>query len=84
MILPLVPQPPADAIVVDARGEWCPWPLLRSKTALRALLAQQRIAVYATDPLAELDLRALCLREGHELIELSQLEAGIYALIAKA
>jgi tRNA 2-thiouridine synthesizing protein A len=57
-------------ITVDARGRLCPWPLLLTKTALASAPTGAVLCVLADDPLAELDLRALCLRAGHRLLAL--------------
>ena len=49
-------------IVVDARGLLCPEPLVRTRLALRASIAGAIIEIQATDPLATLDIEALCAR----------------------
>ena len=51
--------------IVDARGLLCPQPLVMARLALAAARAGTRIAVWVTDPLAPLDLEALCARLGH-------------------
>lgn len=83
MISPFNPEPPAGARIVDARGELCPWPLLRAKAALGELEPGAQIAVYADDPLAGLDLRALCERAGHALLACVENSGQVYVLIAK-
>lgn len=52
-----------EKIIVDCRGLYCPEPLLQARAALRAHPLAE-IVVWATDPLAELDLRALAARSG--------------------
>lgn len=84
MISSFDPKPPAGARIVDARGELCPWPLLKAKAALGELESGALIAVYADDPLAELDLRALCERAGHTLLECFDNAGQVYMLMAKA
>ena len=49
---------------VDARGLECPEPLVRARLALKQMRAGQVVEVWATDPLAALDLEALCARTG--------------------
>ena len=61
----------ADLRILDAVGKLCPWPLLMSKQALLTLADGEYLRVLADDPLAELDLRALCERAGHTLVALS-------------
>jgi tRNA 2-thiouridine synthesizing protein A len=75
----------AHNIVVDARGKLCPWPLLMTKQCLLGQGVGSVVCVLADDPLAELDLRAFCLRAGHQLLELKVSETGqITARIQKA
>jgi tRNA 2-thiouridine synthesizing protein A len=71
---------------LDAIGRLCPWPLLMSKQALQTLAAGEVLRVSADDPLAELDLRSLCERAGHSLLELQWNEAAtqFIALIRKS
>jgi tRNA 2-thiouridine synthesizing protein A len=55
-------------IIVDARGLRCPQPVLQARAALRGLAPGARIVLLATDALASVDVRAFCLRAGHEFI----------------
>lgn len=74
----------ADAVTetIDCRGELCPLPVLKARRALQA--AGQRIALLCTDPMAELDLRALCAREGH-IVELAESMAdGVLRMVLRA
>jgi len=84
MLLPFFTAAPNTAQILDARGTLCPWPLLQAKAALAQLSSGALLAVYADDPLAELDLRALCERAGHTLAAISEHDGQLYALIAKA
>jgi tRNA 2-thiouridine synthesizing protein A len=74
------------AIELDAIGKLCPWPLLMSKQALLTLAEGDLLKVRADDPLAELDLRSLCDRGAHTLLELRWNETAteFVALIRKA
>ncbi len=53
---------------VDARGQSCPMPIVRTAQAARALLPGSVIEVLATDPGAVRDFIAWCRSTGHELI----------------
>jgi tRNA 2-thiouridine synthesizing protein A len=55
---------PADSSfqIVDARGLLCPQPLVLARLALRGAADGAVIEIWATDPLAPLDLEALCAR----------------------
>ena len=48
--------------VVDARGLLCPQPMVMAKRALRGAESGALIEIWATDPLAPLDIEALCVR----------------------
>jgi tRNA 2-thiouridine synthesizing protein A len=52
----------SNAQIVDARGLLCPQPLVLARLALRGAAGGALIEVWATDPLAPLDLEALCAR----------------------
>ena len=70
-----MPNTPAEPRVVDARGLLCPLPLVRLAQALRGLPAGARVQLLATDPGTPGDVQALCLQEGHRVVEHSE-EAG--------
>jgi len=48
--------------IVDARGLMCPEPLVYLRRAMRNSPAGAEFEVWATDPLAGLDIEALCAR----------------------
>lgn len=48
--------------IVDARGLSCPEPLVLARLALKQHAAGRVLEVWATDPLASLDIEALCAR----------------------
>ena len=50
---------------LDARGLYCPVPVLRTRDRFKTLPPSSRLDVVADDPLARLDMRAFCAREGH-------------------
>jgi tRNA 2-thiouridine synthesizing protein A len=50
--------------LVDARGLRCPLPLIRARSALAALAADETLVVLATDPEAPIDLGALAADTG--------------------
>ena len=59
-----------SVIMLDALGKLCPWPLVLTKQALKALSYGDELCVTADDPFAELDIRALCERDGHDFVTL--------------
>jgi len=52
--------PESEPIEVDARGLYCPLPILRLATALRPHPAGTRARLLATDPAALEDVAAFC------------------------
>lgn len=56
---------------VDARGQSCPMPIVRTAQAARAMPAGTVIEVLATDPGSSRDFVAWCRSTGHELVEQS-------------
>ena len=58
-------NPDAPVEILDARGLYCPVPVLRTRDRLKTLPPSGRLDVVADDPLARLDMRAFCAREGH-------------------
>jgi tRNA 2-thiouridine synthesizing protein A len=77
------PEAPPDTL--DARGLFCPVPVLRTRERLKTLPPRARLDVVADDPLARLDLRVFCAREGHAyLFEREELGGGWRIALQKA
>jgi len=66
---------------LDLTGLKCPLPALMTAKLLRGMKSGQRLAVTVSDPLAPLDLRHLCQREGHEILAEGQDETGARRLL---
>jgi tRNA 2-thiouridine synthesizing protein A len=62
-----MPEARDDASIdlLEARGLYCPVPVLRTRDRLKKLSPGSRLDVLADDPLARLDMQAFCAREGH-------------------
>jgi tRNA 2-thiouridine synthesizing protein A len=54
---------------VDARGLWCPLPVLRLAKALAGKAAGSVARLLATDPAAVEDVEVFCREGGHDLVE---------------
>ena len=65
---------------LDALGQFCPWPLVLTKQALKNVLPGAELCVLTDDPLAELDIRALCERDGHEFLLLQARSGSAFAI----
>ncbi len=59
-----MPTEPADTLL-DARGEKCPLPVLRTEKRLAALPPGAVLVVLATDPMAGLDIPLYCRQHQH-------------------
>ena len=68
---------------LDLSGLKCPLPSLMTAKALRSLSPGSRLAVTVTDPLAPLDLRHLCQRDGHAVLDEAQNENGARRLLIR-
>ncbi|WP_196260693.1 sulfurtransferase TusA family protein [Pelagibacterium limicola] len=63
--MPLDSRKNTEATIVDARGEKCPLPVLRTEKALALLGPGAKLVVLATDPVARIDIALYCQRNGH-------------------
>jgi len=70
-------------IIVDARQLECPEPVVRTKLALHAATAGSLLEIRVTDPLAPLDLEALCARTGDEFCGVQMQDGGELAVYVK-
>lgn len=55
--------------VLDARGLYCPEPVMLLHNRIRDMEAGQLLRVEATDPSTERDIPKFCTFLGHELVE---------------
>ena len=63
---------------VDARGLWCPLPVLRLAKALAGKPAGSVARLLATDPAAVQDVEVYCQEGGHDLVE-SRRDADVFS-----
>lgn len=68
----------ADTPVLDARGLCCPEPVMLLHKRVRELAEGDELVVLATDPSTTRDIPKFCRFLGHELLEESQPESGLY------
>ena len=74
--------PQADA-QLDARGLFCPEPVMLLHNAVRDLTEGQHLEVLATDPSTTRDIPRFCSFLGHELVAQSEQGGEFYYLIRK-
>jgi tRNA 2-thiouridine synthesizing protein A len=62
---------------LDLRGLKCPLPALRTRKALRALGIGERLVIFCTDPLSQIDIPHL-IRELSDVLEESRIENDVF------
>lgn len=72
-----------EAEVLDTKGLNCPLPILRAKKALGNLAAGELLEVLATDPGSVKDFEAFSRQTGHELMESTEEEGGVFRFLLK-
>ena len=61
--------PPDDPYFLDARGLFCPEPVMLLHKKIREIAAGDLLSVVATDPSTTRDIPKFCHFLGHELVE---------------
>ncbi len=69
-------------LLVDARGLYCPIPILRLARAFRGQPPGTLARLLATDPAAVEDVEVFCRERGHELIE-SRREGSVFSFLVR-
>ncbi len=69
--------------MLDLTGLKCPLPVLRTRKALKTLVAGERLEVHCTDPLAAIDIPNLIRETGDRLETIARNGEGITFLIEK-
>ena len=69
-------------VLVDAKGMFCPMPIVQLKKATKTMQSGQVLKIVATDPGSERDVPAWASKTGAEILE-SKEENGEYTFIIK-
>lgn len=72
-----------DAEVLDARGLYCPEPVMLLHNKIRDIESGQLLRLIATDPSTTRDVPKFCHFLGHELLESSEQDGRFSYLIRK-
>ena len=64
---------------VDARGLFCPFPIIELAKAMKEMAPGDRVSLIATDPAVRADLSAWCEATGHALVSLEEREGALHA-----
>jgi len=59
---------PESVALLDARGLYCPVPILRTRERLKRLAVGAELVVLADDPVILKDMPAFCRSHGHEYL----------------
>ena len=66
---------------LDARRLLCPMPVIKAQNMTKKLLAGDTLTVIATDPGAQHDLPCWCRINGHQLLEVKEIDGEIHIRI---
>ena len=69
-------------VLVDARGLYCPIPVLRLAKALRGERSGFTARLLSTDPVSVEDVEVFCRERGHELLESGE-AAGVFSFLVR-
>ena len=75
---------PALMITIDAKGTWCPVPIIKLGAAMKVAAAGDIIRVLATDPGFVPDVQAWCKGAGHVILTLESTGPVYAAEVRKA
>ena len=67
---------------IDARGAFCPGPLMEVIAALKLIEVGDEVEVWSTDKGTTQDLPEWCKKIGHELIETTE-QDGYWSLVVR-
>lgn len=67
----------SEPSIVDARGLMCPQPLVYLRRAMKCAASGAEFELWATDPLAGLDIEALCARGACQYLGCTSDEDGV-------
>ena len=75
---------PIDTRIVDARGSFCPGPLMELIRVIRESIPGQRIAVYSSDSGSRTDIPKWVEKAGHRLVEITRREGYDEIVVEKS
>lgn len=73
----------SETVLLDARGLFCPEPVMLLHKKIREVQEGQCIQVLATDPSTERDIAKFCNFLEHKLLEAKQINDEFHFLIEK-
>lgn len=70
-------------VLLDVIGQRCPLPVLRARKRLLRLDPGALLRVFASDPVARIDMPHFCAEAGHELVEVRDRGTWVEFLIRR-
>ncbi len=70
------------AKTLDAKGLYCPGPVLETAKAIKQINVGEVLEVIATDPAAKPDIEAWARRTGNQILDITQ-EGGVTKILIK-
>jgi tRNA 2-thiouridine synthesizing protein A len=70
-------------LVYDLKGLKCPLPALKTRKRLAAIAPGELLWIETSDPLASIDIPALCHDDGHRLVDTIAIPGGHRFLIER-
>jgi tRNA 2-thiouridine synthesizing protein A len=67
---------------IDARGLFCPVPIIKTSDAMRSIMAGETVEVVCDDPAVEFDMPAWCGSHGH-IIESVAVANGVFHYVVR-
>jgi tRNA 2-thiouridine synthesizing protein A len=71
-------------ITLDLSGLLCPLPVLKARKKLLAMKGGEVLQVFATDPMAAIDMPHFCMEQGYELLRQDKADGALRFWIRKA
>lgn len=69
--------------LLDATGLGCPFPELKAAKALREMGPGQTLELLSSDPASLENVPAFCQSAGHQLLDSSRIDGGIFRFVIK-
>ncbi|QGA54094.1 response regulator SirA [Sulfolobus sp. E5-1-F] len=70
------------AKTLDARGMYCPGPVLETAKAIKQINVGEVLEILATDPAAKPDIEAWARRTGNQILDIQQ-QGGVTRILIK-
>ncbi len=66
---------------IDCKGLSCPMPMMKLAKAMKGLNSNDVLEMLGTDPGTKSDLPRWCEKGGHEILEATELDGGVFRFV---